>query len=82
MIHQAIAATGVNPENTIMIGDTSYDIEMAHRAEVHAAAVSWGYHPEARLRALDPHIYAHDFEHLLIEIENVIHSAPENKSGE
>jgi phosphoglycolate phosphatase len=33
-----------------MIGDTTFDIEMARAANVCAVAVSWGYHRADRLR--------------------------------
>jgi phosphoglycolate phosphatase len=52
MILTAVAQTGVEPQSTIMIGDTTYDIEMARNAVVGAIGVSWGYHaPEQLLRA-------------------------------
>lgn len=49
MILQAMAETGVTPENTVMIGDTSFDMEMARSAGVRGIGVSWGYHPVAAL---------------------------------
>jgi len=36
--------TGAAPENTVMIGDTTFDIEMAVQAGVMAIGVSWCYH--------------------------------------
>jgi phosphoglycolate phosphatase len=33
-------------EQTLMIGDTSHDLEMARAAEVDAVAVTYGAHPE------------------------------------
>ncbi|MBE1282895.1 MAG: HAD-IA family hydrolase [Rhodobacteraceae bacterium] len=51
MIRTAMAETGVEPEDTVMIGDTSFDIEMAQAAGVRSIAVSWGYHDPARLGA-------------------------------
>ena len=33
-----------------MIGDTTYDIEMARNAGVGAIGVAWGYHAPARLQ--------------------------------
>lgn len=52
MILQAMAAVGAKPDDTVMIGDTTYDIDMAHAAGVAAIAVSWGYHaPAALLRS-------------------------------
>ena len=52
MLHQAMADAGAVPETTVMIGDTSYDIEMAVNAGVRGIGVSWGYHlPGELLRA-------------------------------
>jgi len=38
-------------ENSLMIGDTSHDLEMARGAGVDALAVTYGAHPEPALRA-------------------------------
>ncbi|NJK62014.1 MAG: HAD hydrolase-like protein [Synechococcaceae cyanobacterium SM2_3_1] len=38
-----------------MVGDTTYDIEMALRAGVEAWAVGWGVHPPERLRQAGAH---------------------------
>ncbi len=50
MILQAMAEAGVRPEQTVMIGDTSFDMEMAAAAGVQAIGVSWGYHPVSALK--------------------------------
>ena len=48
MILQALAATGVSPEEAVMVGDSTYDMEMARAAGTDVIGVSWGYHsPEA-----------------------------------
>ena len=39
-------------ERTLMIGDTSHDLEMARAAGVEALAVTYGAHPEAGLAGL------------------------------
>ncbi|WP_454886484.1 HAD-IA family hydrolase [Sphingomonas oryzagri] len=44
MIAQCMADAGAEPATTVMIGDTSYDIAMAHNAGVRAIGVAWGYH--------------------------------------
>ncbi len=49
MILEAMREAGANPCDTIMIGDTSYDMEMARAAGVHAIGVNWGYHPHDML---------------------------------
>jgi phosphoglycolate phosphatase len=39
----------IGPDRTVMIGDTTYDIEMAFAAEVAGLGVAWGYHPHEML---------------------------------
>jgi phosphoglycolate phosphatase len=41
-------------EKTLMIGDTSHDLEMARAAGVDAVGVTYGAHPETGLRACGP----------------------------
>jgi len=52
MILRAMAETGAVPERTAMVGDSSFDIEMAVAAGVAPVAVSWGFQPVAGLVAL------------------------------
>jgi len=49
MMHKAMSATGVNTDDTIMIGDTTFDIEMAKNAGVRSIGVTWGYHQPQEL---------------------------------
>ncbi len=65
MILQAMAETGAEPETTIMIGDTTYDIDMARAAGVHAIGVAWGYHPVTALEKSGAHEIVEDFVDLL-----------------
>ncbi len=51
MVELVIAETGCDARNTVMIGDTTYDILMAVNAGVNAIGVTWGYHSVADLRA-------------------------------
>jgi phosphoglycolate phosphatase len=44
MLHKAMRDTGVEKKWTVMIGDTSYDMEMARNAGTLAIGVTWGYH--------------------------------------
>ena len=60
MIHRAMTETGCDPAETVMIGDTSFDIEMARAAGTTAIGVSWGYHPAEELAEAGAHaILAH-----------------------
>jgi phosphoglycolate phosphatase len=51
MLLRAMAEAGAEPEQTVLVGDTSYDMEMAANAGVLAVGVSWGYHEPEELRA-------------------------------
>ncbi|MET0240818.1 MAG: HAD-IA family hydrolase [Sphingobium sp.] len=44
MIALAMAEAGADPEATVMIGDTSFDMAMACAAGVRGLGVGWGYH--------------------------------------
>lgn len=50
MILTAMAECGVQACDTVMIGDTSFDMEMAQAAGVAGIGVSWGYHAQTELR--------------------------------
>lgn len=51
MVHRALADTGVDLSGVVMIGDTTYDIQMARNARVASVGVSWGYHAVPELQA-------------------------------
>ena len=50
MLEQAMAEAGAGPRETALIGDTTFDIEMARNARATAIGVSWGYHEPDELR--------------------------------
>ncbi len=51
MILAALSEMGMERGDAVMVGDTSYDMEMAQAAGVAGLGVSWGYHPESALCA-------------------------------
>jgi phosphoglycolate phosphatase len=51
MLLAAMAETGAAPHETIMVGDTTYDVEMARAARVPAIGVGWGFHGAGELAA-------------------------------
>ncbi len=51
MLQQAMAEAGVDPDSTVMIGDTTYDMAMAVGAGAAAVGVGWGYHEPGALYA-------------------------------
>ncbi len=69
MLEQAMADTGVAPDRAIMVGDTSFDIEMAGHAGIAALGVGWGYHPAEALWQAGARAVAADFSALTRLIE-------------
>ena len=61
MVMQAMAAAGAGPRETVMIGDTSYDMMMARAAGASALGVGWGYHPQSALMAAGAQAIANRF---------------------
>ncbi|MBV7264942.1 HAD-IA family hydrolase [Erythrobacter ani] len=51
MLEAALFEAGAAPAEAVMIGDTSFDMQMATAANVRAVGVAWGYHPPEELRA-------------------------------
>ena len=72
MIFRALAEAGGEVANTVMIGDTVYDIEMACRAGTGAVGVSWGYHEPEELLAAGAHCVVDSAEALLPAIMNLL----------
>ncbi|HUH94449.1 MAG TPA: HAD-IA family hydrolase [Casimicrobiaceae bacterium] len=54
MLLELMERCGVEPSETLMIGDTSHDLELARNAGASAVAVTYGAHAAAALAALDP----------------------------
>lgn len=44
MLETACTELGADPAETVLVGDTRFDVEMAQRAGAHAIGVAWGYH--------------------------------------
>ncbi|CAM8651098.1 MULTISPECIES: HAD-IA family hydrolase [Sphingobium] len=60
MLMTAMAEAGAEPETTVMIGDTSFDIAMGLAAGVRSIGVAWGYHLPGELVAAGAHAVAMD----------------------
>ena len=68
MLERAIAEAGSEAALTCMVGDTTFDMEMARAAGVRAIGVSWGYHLVADLRAAGAESIIDDLRELPAEI--------------
>jgi phosphoglycolate phosphatase len=68
MLERALAETGCEAALSCMVGDTTFDIEMAQAAGVRPIGVSWGYHSVAALRAAGAESIIDDMRALPAEI--------------
>lgn len=75
MLNAALAETGVRTESAVMIGDTSYDIEMGRAAGFHTIGVGWGYHRAEALREAGAEHVITEFTALLPALERIWEAA-------
>ena len=54
MLEELMEELGAEPGETLMIGDTEYDMQMATNARTHSLAVSYGVHEKERLLRHNP----------------------------
>lgn len=64
MVQAALSETGIKAHHAVMIGDTSFDMDMGRAAGAHTVGVSWGYHPIETLRKTAPARIIDDIRHL------------------
>jgi phosphoglycolate phosphatase len=54
MLLELMDELSATPERTLMVGDTSFDLQMAQNASVSRVAVSYGAHPLKNLLPYTP----------------------------
>jgi phosphoglycolate phosphatase len=64
MLHELMAEFGVPPARTLMIGDTTHDLQMARNAGCASVAVSYGAHSPDAFGVLGPQFVAHSVPEL------------------
>jgi phosphoglycolate phosphatase len=64
MLQELMQQFGVPPERTLMIGDTTHDLQMAVNAGCASVAVSYGAHEPDTFHALHPLHVAHSVDEL------------------
>jgi phosphoglycolate phosphatase len=72
MLLNAMAEAGADPVTTVMIGDTTFDMEMARAARTRAVGVAWGYHEAEELRAAGAERIVADFAELPAALESLM----------
>ena len=60
MLEEILNFTGVNAERAMMVGDTSYDLEMAQNIAMPRVGVSYGVHSVDVLQRFNPLTVAHN----------------------
>jgi phosphoglycolate phosphatase len=61
MVIDAMSEAGVGAADTVVVGDTVYDIAMARAASAAAVGVTWGYHPREALADAGAHAVIDSF---------------------
>lgn len=64
LLHEAMREAGVEADDTVMIGDTTYDVLTARNAGTGAIGVTWGVHPAEELHGAGAHHVADEMETL------------------
>ncbi len=64
MLLELMDEFGVAPERTLMIGDTTHDLQLAVNAGAHSVAVSYGAHDPESFEAYRPRYVAHSMAEL------------------
>lgn len=65
MVEKALSETGALAKDTWLLGDTTFDIEMAVAGGVRPIGVTWGYHQTEALREAGAEMVLDRFEQLL-----------------
>lgn len=60
MLLELMREFGADPERTLMIGDTTHDLQLARNAGCSALAVTYGAHDAEALQAMEPLLVAPD----------------------
>ncbi len=64
MLHELMREFGVDPGRTLMIGDTTHDLQMAVNAGCASVGVSYGAHEPDAFHVLNPRYVAHSVPEL------------------
>lgn len=75
MLLSAMRETGAGPEQTVMVGDTVYDIGLGRAARVRTVGVSWGYHAPEDLREAGADVMIDRYDQLEDAISEVLSRA-------
>jgi len=72
MLLRAMAETGASAAETVMIGDTTYDMETAKAAGVAGIGVAWGYHEHGELTRAGARVIVERYDALEAAIDSIL----------
>ncbi len=75
MLHKAMSEAGTEAAATVMIGDTTFDMEMARAARTRAVGVAWGYHGADELMAAGAERIVSDFAELPAALDSLMEAS-------
>ncbi len=70
LIERILTENGLDPEQTVFIGDMQHDIETAHHGRVKSVGVLTGYDNLEKLRAAKPHLIVEHLSELRRHLED------------
>ncbi|SLN51647.1 Phosphoglycolate phosphatase [Aquimixticola soesokkakensis] len=71
MVLECLLDTGIAAKDALVVGDTTFDIEMARAANVASIGVSWGYHGAGALRETQASKVISQFAELIPAIDDI-----------
>jgi phosphoglycolate phosphatase len=71
MVLEAMRETGAAPADTVVVGDTAFDMAMARAAGAAGIGVVWGYHPPEALHAAGAFTVIEEFPTLLPTLDHL-----------
>lgn len=71
MILKALKDSGVESQNAVMIGDTSFDMEMAKAAGVGRVGVNWGYHSQGDVAEAGAEVILQGYDELIPYLDGI-----------
>lgn len=72
MLEACLSETGVEASRAVIVGDTTFDVEMGRAAGFRTIGVGWGYHDTGDLRAAGADLVIEGFSDLLPALDEVL----------
>lgn len=72
MLQEILDYTGIAAHQAVMVGDTSYDLEMAQRIDMPSIGVSYGVHSRDILEQYQPHVVVDNIAQLQQALQQML----------